>query len=394
MFESKSKDTSFTIAEAAAFLGVSAKTLRRWDESKILIPFRDPINNYRFYKKSQLENFARTRNPKTDILFKPKARSSIMGVTEKDLNVFMEDKVNIESNKLSEYRKQVTTLVQNLKRKLEEDEKFELKEMKHFGSCAKKTAISTISDLDVAVYLTPDKESQRLEDLLPYIKDLLAEAMEQYGMSSDQFSLGKHCVRVTYKSSKVDVDVVPVIPIKGKDGWGLLADRSTGKWLETSIPLHLKFIERRRESFEKFALFVRLIKWWKQQHKVPLKSFAIELIWSYLIDNEEVPNTFCEGLPYFFRYIIKTQLQQQIAFNDFYSSVELPLDDKSLVKIFDPVNPKNNVTKNITSDEYSKILAKSQEAMNVLMMATCAPSKNKAIELWQRLLGTSFNPYS
>lgn len=386
------KDVSFTVEQASKFLGVSDKTLRRWDGSKILIPFRDPTNNYRYYKKSQLENFARTRNPKTDILIKPGSRSSIMGVTEKDLNDFMEDKVNIKSDKLSEYRQQVTTLVQNLEHKLEEDEEFELKQMKHFGSCEKKTAIShPVSDLDVAVYLTPDKETQKIDDLLPYVRDLLAEAMKQYGMSSDQFSLGNHCVRITYKGSNADVDVVPVIPIKGRE---LLVDRSTGKWLETDISAHLNFIKRRRKSFDKFVHFVRLTKWWKQQHDVPLKSFAIELIWSHIIENEEVPSTFRDGFPYFFCYIVKTQLQQQIAFNDNYPATELPSDDKSLVRIYDPVNPKNNVTQGISSDEYSKILTKSQEAMNVLMMATCSPSKNKAIELWQRILGTSFNPYS
>ena len=389
-------ERQFTVSEAAAILAVSSKTLRRWDESKILVPFRDPKSNYRFYTRNQLEEFARKRKPKPERSQQIEKRSSTMGVTEADINTFVEEKVNLKREKLSEYRGQVDNLIANLDRALEEDEKFGLKQKLHFGSCAKKTAISAVSDLDVAVYLTPEKEGQSVANILSYTKELLVDAMKRYGMSADQFSLGTHCVRVTYKGSKVEVDVVPIIPIKGqeKNGWGLLAARDTGRWLKTAVPLHLQFIERRRKSFEKFVAFVRLTKWWKEQQGVPLKSFAIELIWSRLIDNEDIPDTFSDGFPHFFRYLVKTRLQEPIAFSDYYPLLNLPKNDNSIVKIYDPVNPDNNVTSNLSADDYSTILSKSQEAMNVLMMATCAPSKNKAIELWQRLLGASFNPYS
>jgi len=43
------------ILEAAQFLGVTSQTLRNWDNEKKLTPYRHPINNYRMYKKSQLE---------------------------------------------------------------------------------------------------------------------------------------------------------------------------------------------------------------------------------------------------------------------------------------------------------------------------------------------------
>jgi hypothetical protein len=46
------------IKEAADFLGVSALTLRKWDESGKLKPISiDPKNKYRFYSKPQLEKF-------------------------------------------------------------------------------------------------------------------------------------------------------------------------------------------------------------------------------------------------------------------------------------------------------------------------------------------------
>lgn len=44
-----------TIKEAASLLGVSALTLRNWDKKGKLIAFRHPLNNYRVYKREDIE---------------------------------------------------------------------------------------------------------------------------------------------------------------------------------------------------------------------------------------------------------------------------------------------------------------------------------------------------
>jgi len=44
-----------TIKEASNILGVSALTLRNWDNNGKLKALRHPINNYRVYKKEDLE---------------------------------------------------------------------------------------------------------------------------------------------------------------------------------------------------------------------------------------------------------------------------------------------------------------------------------------------------
>ena len=44
-----------TIKEAAELLGVDKTTLRRWGKAGKLKPYRHPINSYRLYKKSDLE---------------------------------------------------------------------------------------------------------------------------------------------------------------------------------------------------------------------------------------------------------------------------------------------------------------------------------------------------
>lgn len=46
-----------TIKEAAEFIGVSTATLRRWDKAGKLKAIKNPMNNYRLYRKDELEAF-------------------------------------------------------------------------------------------------------------------------------------------------------------------------------------------------------------------------------------------------------------------------------------------------------------------------------------------------
>jgi MerR family transcriptional regulator, copper efflux regulator len=48
-----------TVKAAAAFLGVSPKTLRYWDRTEKLKPVRHPLNRYRLYRREDLEAFLR-----------------------------------------------------------------------------------------------------------------------------------------------------------------------------------------------------------------------------------------------------------------------------------------------------------------------------------------------
>lgn len=50
------KEIYFSIKEAAEILGVSPLTLRNWDKSGKFPAQRHPMNNYRVYRLSALEN--------------------------------------------------------------------------------------------------------------------------------------------------------------------------------------------------------------------------------------------------------------------------------------------------------------------------------------------------
>ena len=52
-------DGYLRIQEAAEFLGVSPNTLRNWGRADKINEFRHPVNNYRLYRRSDLEDILR-----------------------------------------------------------------------------------------------------------------------------------------------------------------------------------------------------------------------------------------------------------------------------------------------------------------------------------------------
>ena len=49
-------DGYLRIRDAAKFLGVSPNTLRNWGREDKIPEFRHPVNNYRLYRKTDLED--------------------------------------------------------------------------------------------------------------------------------------------------------------------------------------------------------------------------------------------------------------------------------------------------------------------------------------------------
>ena len=115
----------------------------------------------------------------------------------------------------------------------------------------------------------------------------------------------------------------------------------TGKRTLTSIPLHLDFIRKRKESQPThFAQAIRLIKWWVDQRRqdtpgFDFRSFLVELIMAKLADDGKQFDDYHEGLVHFFSYIQRTSLRDRIAFSDNYPASKLPANRVDTVEIFD-----------------------------------------------------------
>ncbi|MEK7609346.1 MAG: MerR family DNA-binding transcriptional regulator [Patescibacteria group bacterium] len=55
-----------SIKQAASVVGVTTLTLRNWDKGGKLRPYRNPINNYRYYRVDQIEAFLRQMESSRD----------------------------------------------------------------------------------------------------------------------------------------------------------------------------------------------------------------------------------------------------------------------------------------------------------------------------------------
>jgi excisionase family DNA binding protein len=57
-----------TVNEAAEMLGVTPLTLRNWDKNGKLVALRNPLNNYRVYKKTDIDFLLRKMESRGKIM--------------------------------------------------------------------------------------------------------------------------------------------------------------------------------------------------------------------------------------------------------------------------------------------------------------------------------------
>lgn len=161
-----------------------------------------------------------------------------MEITHSRIAAFASDRVNLPATTAQVHRDQVNRLRERLTAKIKEDADFALVKMLHAGSVAKGTGLRTVDDLDVAVYVR--RAAMPAGDdrvLVGWLADRLDEANPNMGR--DQFIEQRHTVKIEFRGSGLDVDVVPVLYDGAEDDRGDLINRRTGERVETSVSLHL-----------------------------------------------------------------------------------------------------------------------------------------------------------
>jgi hypothetical protein len=307
-----------------------------------------------------------------------------------NLRVFLSEAVNLAPERLANVRATVTHLREQLARHVRDSEEFGLIEILNSGSVEKKTAITPLNDVDLAVLLRPELAAgHELPDLLERVRDLLVQVY--HPKPAEDYSLGRHAVRIRFHDTKLSVDVVPLIPDLEDKDFALLPTRDSDEWVATSIPLHLEFIRKRIRQHPAFLELVRLTKWWRNEQQVHFKSFLVELIWAHLLDTRTVTgDDLGEALLGFFGYIVRTGLLEPISFDD-YDQKPDPEAFTSPVRVFDPVNPENNVAGRITPSRRNELVSACREAFEALAAAQTAPTAAVARGYYQRVFGPRFN---
>jgi hypothetical protein len=160
-------------------------------------------------------------------------------------------------------------------------------------------------------------------------------------------------------------------------------------------PRHLEFIRKRKKAHETdFAQIARLIKFWarklkREREDFRFKSFMIELILSHLADQGLDFSDYPEALQHFFTYVARSNIRDLVVFSDYYN----PSTVGSLsepVRIIDPVNAANNVSRLYTVAEAYAIVDAALDAGDAIDAALGAPTKQETVYYWQKVFGSSF----
>lgn len=306
-----------------------------------------------------------------------------------DVARFATDRINLPAEIAKKHRHQVNLLRERLEAKIAEDPAFDLVKMLHAGSVAKGTALRTVNDLDVAMYVKAGNAPKADGRLIPWLAERLAEANPT--MKPEQFELQTHCVTINFRGTGLNVDVVPVLYEGDEDDCGWLVRKHTGERVLTSITLHLQFMRDRKQRYgDDYKQLIRIVKWWKREKGLRFKSFMIELLWARLAATGALLSDYPAALEDFFTYIVKSGLQERVFFTDHYAANKLPKGNTGVIEIFDPVNPTNNVAKNYGESDRQAIISAAHDALDALIEAKYATTKYEAVECWQDILGRGF----
>jgi len=314
-------------------------------------------------------------------------------IDHRDIVRFAEEKVNLPKDKADEYRAQVRRLREKLEGYLDEHPDFALRKMLLSGSLAKGTALRSLNDIDVAVYITGSDAPHDLRGLLDYLAERLRKAYPNF--RPDQVKPQTYSVTVSFQGSGLDVDVVPVLYAGDPEWRGNLVSQEDGSFLETSIPLHLEFTRKRKRKQEThFAQVVRLVKFWARRMKQErdgfrFKSFMIEMILAKLCDDGVDFSDYPEALQSFFTYIGRSNLRERIVFTDHYPASDAA-KVKDPVQIFDPINCTNNVARLYTEAQAEAIVEAALDAGDAIDAALAAPTKQLTVYYWQKVFGSAF----
>ena len=149
---------------------------------------------------------------------------------------FAQNKVNLPKEKAQEYRNQVNRLKKKLNMYIADRPDFSIKKMILSGSLAKGTALRSLNDIDVACYIK-GKNISSIPDLLQDLANQLCDAFPNF--KSDQIQIQKYSIRVSFRGTGLNVDVVPIIYNDDVDWFGHLVSQEDGTFLKTNILLSL-----------------------------------------------------------------------------------------------------------------------------------------------------------
>lgn len=310
-----------------------------------------------------------------------------MPLNNTELKYYDSEILRLPADKRKEYHAQVDRLIDELRKSVREKTKIRITRVVKAGSFAKytilrKTALDPV-DVDVVFYVAGRSvDAETLETLSNTIHELLIDIYPNKKV--EDFEIQRKAATVTFSGSGLSVDIVPVIEDPKRDYYGWQFD-SDGNATETCAPCQIQFIRERKKVDTDFRTLVRLAKRWRNQAELrgPLKSYTLELIVAYVLDQEGKVGTIEQRFRRILNYIAQSGLKDVISFPE--NQKPLGVFDTPVV-VIDPVSSQNNVAGRITEDERKQVVAAAQDAWEAAHFA----SAEDDVALWKDVFGPRF----
>lgn len=309
-----------------------------------------------------------------------------MPLTDSQLRHYDSSVLRLPDDKRKDYHRQVDWLVSSLSRELQANTSVKITKVVKAGSFAKFTILRKTNDdpvdVDVVFFLSDRSvQHETLSTLNDTIQQLLVGIYPNKEVGD--FKIQRKATTVSFLSTGLSVDVVPVIAdrVRSDYGWQFNSD---GTVTQTCPSAHVQFVRDRKAKDKDFRTLVRLAKRWRNHAGLnPLKSFAIELILGHLVDNGNLAGTLERRFEHFLLYIAQSGLRKAITFPENGTSASSFL---APVVIVDPASDKNNVTARITEVERQSIVAMAKESWEAAHFASIEDES----DLWKDVFGPRF----
>ncbi|MBY6269555.1 nucleotidyltransferase domain-containing protein [Parageobacillus thermoglucosidasius] len=263
----------------------------------------------------------------------------------------------LEQEKLSDEE------IQEIREKRDEVEELIRKEygskivsFKYSGSIAKKTAIKSSKDLDLAVHFKKDS-FKTLKEMFNSVKEFLEKHYD--GIREQRVSIG---------IPSLNVDVVPGRRIDEEDLTNndvYLYRSDNDSWIKTNIEVHKTHITQ-----SGCRDVIKLTKIWRNNWGLKFKSFAIELLVIQALKSSE-----------------STTLKDK--FKEVLEYIEENIESVNLV---DPANQNNNVADII--DNSRKTLMKLRASNCLRILNEAGESMDEQVSAWKQVFNDQNNIFN
>ena len=311
------------------------------------------------------------------------------------------DRIKLKKDDMPKYRDQVKNLIEKLETKIKDDKRTGLKVTQSIlaGSWKKRTILKHTGenpiDIDLVLYVEGDED---LKTDLKKLHDFVVQYLEDIYPSMVKGQIDAEgntkSITITFAATGLQVDIVPVVPLKTPAEYVLQAQRGGGSRYTTSVTKQLAFASERRTKNSSYTAIVRAIKWWRNYKELRptdeeegLSSFGIELIIAYLDITKGVQTNIEEGIIRFFQFV-STANFPVIKFLNAINTV--PAFDTPIY-IADNTNNENNAVKKLSKAKWEEIIREAEDAFDTLNIAQSKRYEGETTEEWKRVFGPAFN---